>query len=249
MENRLEKRLAWAEGRKEKAAEAFEAADRATEGIPFGQPILIGHHSEARHRAAIERSDNAMRRGSESVHMAEHHEEKAAGIERQLESSIFSDDPDAIEALTAKADAIDAGRARCKVVNAAFRQAQGENSAEKLAHMLQRGTISEKEATDAGRLFSLCPYEHQPYPAYHLTNLGAKARTARQRIEEVKARTERAESAGGVLIVRHPEANWCTVTFAEKPDREILDALRTAGYRWGGGSWSGYLNKLPPTVS
>lgn len=34
-------------------------SDRAVEGIPAGQPILIGHHSERRHRNALERSQNA----------------------------------------------------------------------------------------------------------------------------------------------------------------------------------------------
>ena len=38
------------------------------------------------------------------------------------------------------------------------------------------------------------------------------------------------------------------VTFAEKPDREILDALRAAGFGWGGGSWCGKRENLPAEV-
>ena len=40
----------------------------------------------------------------------------------------------------------------------------------------------------------------------------------------------------------------CRVTFAEKPERAILDALRAAGYQWGGGHWSGKHDALPPEV-
>lgn len=55
-----------------------QAARDAVVGIPLGQPMLVGHHSERRHRAAIARSDsneaaareyrdNAARAGARSV--------------------------------------------------------------------------------------------------------------------------------------------------------------------------------------
>ena len=40
----------------ESAEEHREKSDRAISGIPFGQPILIGHHSQRRHERALERS-------------------------------------------------------------------------------------------------------------------------------------------------------------------------------------------------
>ena len=39
------------------------------------------------------------------------------------------------------------------------------------------------------------------------------------------------------------------MTFAEKPERTILDALRAAGFRWGGGAWIGERAKLPEGVA
>lgn len=53
----------------------FDKSHRATDGIPFGQPILVGHHSERAHRAALERSHNAMGKGVEAQRAAE----RAAG--------------------------------------------------------------------------------------------------------------------------------------------------------------------------
>ncbi|MFD9047756.1 DUF3560 domain-containing protein [Streptomyces zaomyceticus] len=40
--------------------------------IPFGQPVLVGHHSEKRHRAALNRIDSKMRRGVDEGNRAEH---------------------------------------------------------------------------------------------------------------------------------------------------------------------------------
>jgi hypothetical protein len=64
---------------------AFQRAHDATAGIPFGQPILVGHHSERRHRAALERADNAGRKGVEAVETARYHEQRAEAAARTAE--------------------------------------------------------------------------------------------------------------------------------------------------------------------
>jgi hypothetical protein len=46
-------------------------------GIPLGQPILVGHHSESRHRKVIERADNAMRKSIEEDTKAEDYRRRA----------------------------------------------------------------------------------------------------------------------------------------------------------------------------
>lgn len=49
-------------GRKNAAADArHEAAKQIADGIPAGQPILVGHHSEKRHRRDMARIDAGMR--------------------------------------------------------------------------------------------------------------------------------------------------------------------------------------------
>lgn len=67
----------------ERAAVAFDRADLSEEktGIPFGQPILVGHHSEGRHRRAIEQADNAMRRGVQESEKAKYFEQRAESAE------------------------------------------------------------------------------------------------------------------------------------------------------------------------
>ena len=59
-------RLERAAARQSREAEARrEAADRVVEAIPFGQPVLVGHHSEGRHRRSLERADQNMRKSFE----------------------------------------------------------------------------------------------------------------------------------------------------------------------------------------
>jgi hypothetical protein len=61
-EERSERFTDYSESRTEDADRAQKAVADISDAIPFGQPILIGHHSERRHRKAIERIDNGMRR-------------------------------------------------------------------------------------------------------------------------------------------------------------------------------------------
>jgi protein-L-isoaspartate O-methyltransferase len=55
LENLSERKL-------EQAHQARAAVDRIADGIPFGQPILVGHHSEKRARKDAERIQNGMRK-------------------------------------------------------------------------------------------------------------------------------------------------------------------------------------------
>jgi hypothetical protein len=85
-----------------------------------------------------------------------------------------------------------------------------------------------------------------------MTNLGARIRSDKQRLEQVKTRQQRVataeESPNGVTIAKYPNG-YCHVTFAEKPDREILDALRDADFWWQRGSWAGKSDQLPAAVT
>ncbi|MBB5234509.1 DUF3560 domain-containing protein [Deinococcus budaensis] len=71
-------RAAAAEGR------AGERRQAASAGLPpMGEPIKVGHHSEGRHRRAIERSEQNMRKAVEEGRKAEYWQQRAAGVERR----------------------------------------------------------------------------------------------------------------------------------------------------------------------
>jgi hypothetical protein len=212
MERRLEKRQEWAEGRDAKAAAAFNRARSLTADIPLGQPILVGHHSEKRHRRTLEKSDNAMRAGCESVNMADEHRAKADGIAAQLDRSIFSDDPNAPEALAARIAELEARRDAMKRGNAAFKKGASGGKPEGGALAL-RAEVGEKLALEGLRTMQVCPWVKQPFPGYATTNLGANIRRLKLRAASVEAQriqTAKAEAApGGVLVeITPPPACW-----------------------------------------
>lgn len=86
----------WADKARQKSDEAFERSERAVAGIPIGQPILVGHHSERAHRAAIDKSLAAMGKSVEESKKAEAHESKAAYWERMADKIDLSM-PESIE--------------------------------------------------------------------------------------------------------------------------------------------------------
>jgi hypothetical protein len=75
--NKAEKYNTWAASAEKKSDEYYKASHNATDGIPFGQPILVGHHSEGKHRRALQKSWNAMGKSVELTKKAESHESKA----------------------------------------------------------------------------------------------------------------------------------------------------------------------------
>lgn len=255
LERKQERRLEWAEKAEARSVERFARAHDAVAGIPPGQPILVGHHSEGHHRRALHRHDANMAKGCEEHALARHHAGKADGLERQLRTSIYSDDPDAVEALEAKIAKLEAQGEALKAVNIAYRKAGKPDPAagadtpgwRRFAELCPMSA----EGLERLRVAWLhAPWEKQPVARYQLANLGGNLTRLRKRVEEVKTRqerSERAEASGGVALER--VGDYARVTFAEKPERGVLDALHAADFRWGGGSWVGRFDQLPACVS
>lgn len=193
MERRLEKRREWAAAREARSDRDYKAAHNAVAGIPLGQPILVGHHSERRHRRALERSDAAMGRAVESHRMAEHHRATAAGIAAQLDSSIFSDDADAIEQLEARIAEREAEAADHVAINRAWRK--GGAAALRGLVLPSGHTCTEKLAESCERTMRLAPYLGVPLDT---TNIRARIRRDRNRLAQLRreaAQRERVREA------------------------------------------------------
>ena len=65
-EERAERFETYSENRKEDADRAHAAVARIADGIPMGQPILVGHHSERHARRDAKRIENGMRKAVDS---------------------------------------------------------------------------------------------------------------------------------------------------------------------------------------
>lgn len=247
----------WAAKRAARSDQQFTRAHDLVKDIPLGQPILVGHHSEKRHRAAIDRMGSNMDRGLERAKMAETHTSKAGGIEAQLDSSIYSDDPDALEALEARIVSLEAQREEKRKLGAAWRKAKKPKSTDldgwkRVCEILgwAWGHVSIIRAMrDCASEEGFC--NRGPVPSYVLSNLGGNISRLRKRVEEVKrlqARAEETEAAGGFRIARSTQGDYCNVQFSEKPERAIIDALKAAKFHWSRGMWSGATSAIPACV-
>ncbi len=65
-QEKLERYQELADKNLKKAEDEFDQAHKMAEVIPFGQPILVGHHSEKRDRNYRKRIDNKMRKAIET---------------------------------------------------------------------------------------------------------------------------------------------------------------------------------------
>ena len=81
-EDRSERFEGYSEHRTHEAEQAQRAVDAILQHIPPGQPILVGHHSERRHRRDLARVDNGMRKANSLLHTAEYWERRAAAAIR-----------------------------------------------------------------------------------------------------------------------------------------------------------------------
>lgn len=238
-EAKLAKRQEWAGKAHGEAAGRHRAAQSMADHMT-GEPVKIGHHSEGRHRRDIERLDGHMRAGIEADTRAKHHEDVAAGIQRQLDTSIFSDDPDAIEALESKVVKLEAKRDRMKRENAAVKKHGA-------AGLVALGW-SEAGAAKAVALAAET-HEKKLHAGYELSLAGAEIRRCRKRIAEIQTRQAKqaaAASAGGTMVERR--GDQAIVTFSEPPGRAVTHALRDAGFRWSGVSWYGPVANLPEGI-
>ena len=184
MERRLARRLEWAESRDLKSEQGFKKASNIADKIPMGQPILVGHHSEGHARRDQSRIESGMRQGVESMHMAAHHRSKADGIASQLDRSIFSDDPDAIEQLQARIAELEAKAATIKAYNITARQAAKTGGHGDLS------LLAEDDRTDLLVIARVASYQLRPgygFPAYKTSNLNANIRRLKQRLAALQS--------------------------------------------------------------
>lgn len=80
--------------------------------IAPGQPILVGHHSEKRHRKLIKRAQEDIRKSIEEDYKSKFYKERAITAENS--KVIYSDDPQAINKLKEKLERLENERANIK---------------------------------------------------------------------------------------------------------------------------------------
>ncbi len=170
-----------------KSEAAFQRAHEVAGQIPLGQPVLVGHHSERRHRRDLARIDGAMEAGVEHGRVADRMSQQAGNIEAALEVSIYGDDPDAIERLRERIAALEAERERIKAYNASCRRGQ-----------LDPSLLDERQRATLESVRRLAPYQigkGGSFPSYAVSNLSGNVARNRQRLAQL-LRNEDGRSSG-----------------------------------------------------
>jgi frataxin-like iron-binding protein CyaY len=221
-ENRADRLEAGAERSQAEAEAHRRRSDSAVAGIPMGQPILVGHHSERRHRKALDHSHNAMRSSVEADQKARYLKGRAASVGS---GGVSSDDPDARFKLQEELDGMAQAQERMKAANKLVRK--GDR-----AGLVALG-FSEKQADSllkpdfAGRL---------GFPSYALQNNNANMRRLQKRIEELKAVNQIDDFShqyGEHLTLELDSAdNRVRLVIDHKPEREIRQHLKRSGFNF-----------------
>lgn len=220
---RLEARAANASA---EAASVHSRARSMAEAIPFGQPILVGHHSEKRDRNYRDRIHNTFGKAFALQDKAKHYEQKAASVGT---GGISSDDPDAIEKLRAELASMEESQERMKAANKAIRSHKTQET--RIAALVAQG-LTEPQATEllkpdfAGRV---------GFPDYALKNNNANARRVKARIAELEQRRQRADveqEGDGFTYREDAEENRVMFIFDGKPSKEVRELLGRHGFRW-----------------
>ena len=171
----------WAGKREQKATAAYGKAHGIADMIPFGQPILVGHHSEGRARRDQGRIHAGMRASIEHGQKADDFRGRAAGIEAAADRAIYSDDPDAIEQLETRIVGLEAERDRIKAFNASCRKGARDVSLLDERQQAKLESVAKVAAYSLGK--------NGAYPAYALTNLGGNINRQRERLRQLQGQT------------------------------------------------------------
>lgn len=228
---------------KHRAYAAFDRADlsEGKSGIPFGQPILVGHHSERRHRRAIERADHAMRQGIEESEKADYYKHRAATAAEGY--AIKSEDPAADTKLAARIAEAEAEQENMKASNAAIRKNAQAGPGAQIAALVALGHTEDQ----AAKLIQPDFCGRIGFPDYALTNNSANIRRMKQRLGRVAVAqaTPTTETQGtNARLEDCPADNRIRLYFPGKPSEEVRTRLKSAGFRWSPtiGAWQAYRN-------
>ena len=228
-QNRIDRYTELAQKSESKSDDAYKKAKKESSMIPFGQPILVGHHSEKRHRNHLKRIDGVFEKSFKEQEKADYYRNKAEAA--QNNTAIFSDDPDAIQKLKDKIASLEQSQSEMKRINKEFRQNKGDITKVDFDQKLLREIKSNVQS-----------WHKVPFPTYALSNNNANIRRLKQRLtrlERMSSDTPTEIEKNGVKIVENVRENRCQIFFPGIPDESIRKFLKSHGFRWSryNGCW------------
>ncbi len=210
--------------RSEAQALNSQASDMAS-AIPFGQPILVGHHSEKRDRRYRGRIHDTFGRAYANEQKADYYEAKAKSVGT---GGISSDDPRALEKLRQKLADLQRMQTMMKKANVIIRNYPPH---------LWEGELLKLGFTETQTHVAIYPVQglKPGFEPFALQNNNANIRRVAMRIAQLEKEAERetTETKGsGYTLREDTEQNRVMFIFEEKPDEETRKLLKSNGFKW-----------------
>lgn len=213
---------------------AYETASKIGSFIPMGQPILVGHHSEKRHRRDLAKIDFNMRKSVEARSKAAYYRDKAEAAENN--TAISSDNPEAIQLLKNKLDNLTRLQEIYKQANKIARSKQLQES--KVLALIKLG-FKESLALEV---------MEKGIDSFRLTNNNANINRIKKRIlaleKQANEHTTEENPAEGIKVIDNVEDNRLQVFFDSKPSEEVRKYLKSNAFKWSplNGCWQAFRN-------
>lgn len=226
-----------AEKFEQESSRLSKESSRMIDAIPMGQPLMPDHHSYKSDKNFRDRAWNKMDKSVEAGKKADYYRGKAEAAENN--TSISSDDPEAVAKLKEKLEKRQNLQSHMKKVNAYYR---------KNGTMKGFEEISDEKAEEIDEAVKNgYSWITAPYAPYELSNNNAEINRLKKRIASLERREETGfvgwQFEGGEAVANQEE-NRLQLLFDEKPSEEQRSTLKGWGFRWSPSNkaWQRQLN-------
>lgn len=212
---------AWAKKAEEQADNLSDRAQEMANLIPPNQPILIGHHSEGRHRRYHERINTMFEKAHALREKAKAYRDQALVVG---DGGISSYDPEAIEKLREKLTELEASQEKMKKANVFVRRKDPTGLAQLGFSEQSAETLLTPDF--CGRL---------GFPKFELQNNNANIRRIKSRIqasEKLGRRSNKELQGHGYTYKEDVEDNRILFIFSDKPDEATRSVLKRNAFKW-----------------
>lgn len=256
-EERAERFEGYSENRAKDAEQARKRVDSIVEHIPFGQPILVGHHSERHARKDAQRIDEGMRK---SIKMWDTSKYWTVRAEAAISEAKYKERPDVRARRIKKLEAEQRKKERTKAESECFLKAWSKpeitmEDAAKIANLDHGYFLSASQRTDGKTwpvsLWDVTQGRHEPQPKVeeiaakairnheatitwadrwlgHFSNRLAYERTLLKQDGGIVADQNRPEVGGACQCWASPRGGWSSIQKVNKVSVTVLD-------NWGNG--------------
>ncbi|GGF91435.1 MULTISPECIES: DUF3560 domain-containing protein [Cysteiniphilum] len=249
--------------------ELAEESSKMARAIPFGQPILVGHHSEKSDRSYRAKIGAKMDKAVAAQDKAEYYAQKAESVGK---GGISNYDPEAAEKIKEKIESLKSENERMKDINKQWRKIfnkiakprktiskYGEYSylqeEERKACHYAIKDFKQVDEVAAKKLYRVLISSSHWVP-YYLMKQPYKTDTAEirrleQRLELLEKYADKSTQEvekNGYKCTQDPEEMRVMFEFDGKPSEEVRDILKRNGFKWSRYACA-WVRKLTPNAS